>query len=376
MSKLLFLDGVRIQVPAAGDVSAKWCQIFPLGTFHRSDFPKGGITFDAKTLGAMVKNWEAMGRPAKQVNYFHRGASENDGVPNEDKVAAGWIEGLELRDDGLYGLIKWTDRARAHILADELRYLSPEFSLNGTNKLTGRPQGPTLYGAALLNDPFLEVMPKVAASDTTTQADEAEGVTKMELLKLAALLAIAAESATEETIEARIRELNDKAAAGDTEVKSLSDAKVSLSEQVTKLTEQVATVTAEKDAAVKKLADFEQAQKIATVDAFVKARTERAIVTGAKVEALRELALSNLPLAEKLYPLDAKPVVDLSEKGVSSGDAESEKKAAQARLDERVKALRSANPEMKYREATEVALREMPELNTTLFGEGSKTTRA
>lgn len=156
----------------------KWQLIFPLGaTKHRRDFPGGKITFSADFLRTMVRNYEVEGKPDRAVCYFHRGASvPGDTTPIDEKIAAGWIgdlafdeigKSVERKDGpGLYALIRWTERARNYILADEINRLSPEFNTNGTSKATGKEQGPTLYGAALLTDPFLTELPAVAASES------------------------------------------------------------------------------------------------------------------------------------------------------------------------------------------------------------------
>src|SRR6187549_2885252 len=90
-------DGERVEL-AAADAEPKWLLFFPLGvTKHRADFPKEGITFSEQMLRAMASNWEAEGKPERQVNYFHRGAtSARDTTPTEQKVASGWIKGLRL----------------------------------------------------------------------------------------------------------------------------------------------------------------------------------------------------------------------------------------------------------------------------------------
>ena len=59
--------------------------------------------------------------------------------------------------------------AAAAIKADEKRYLSPTWSMSHANRRTGAKGGPWLYGAALLNDPFYDSMPRVAASDTAAR---------------------------------------------------------------------------------------------------------------------------------------------------------------------------------------------------------------
>lgn len=155
-------ESQRLAKLAAGDVEPKWQQLFPMGERHRRDFPGGKTNFDKAFFGTMLANWQAVGKPSLMVDYFHKGPGEEHSIA--DKLASGWIEDLEVRDDGLYGLVKWTEKARGHILADELRYLSPYFAHNATSRLTGKPQGPTLAGAGLLNDPFLQDLPAVAAS--------------------------------------------------------------------------------------------------------------------------------------------------------------------------------------------------------------------
>lgn len=162
MSKLLRLDGLGVAAPGE-EKAPKWNQLFVPGTFHRADFPDGAITFDGAFFARIVENWKREGARPLPVDYFHRGETGDD-LPLEEKLAAGWISDLQVRPDGVWGLIGWTERARGHILADELRYLSPTFSTDGLDRSTGQSQGPTLFGAALLNDPFLKELPRVAAS--------------------------------------------------------------------------------------------------------------------------------------------------------------------------------------------------------------------
>jgi hypothetical protein len=158
-------------MPAIADAAgAKWNMLFPLdGTYTRKDLG-GTVTFDKAWLGTMLKNWVDAGKPKLSTDYWHFGDSDPDVVqPFENKLASGDIVDVELRNDGLYGLIEWTDKARACILSRELKSISPTFFVNGVNRHTGEPQGPTLAGAALLNDPFLQEIPQVAASTNVSK---------------------------------------------------------------------------------------------------------------------------------------------------------------------------------------------------------------
>ena len=206
--KVLVLDhGFEVVRPTGElDLAPKWNKLFPLGSRHRDDFPSGRIDFTPKFLATMVENWKRMGSAALPADYLHRGDIDGD-LPVEQKVASGWIEDLELRDDGLYGLIRWTKRAREYIAADELRYLSPTFSTEAIDRSTGKPQGPTLYGCALLNTPFLTDLPRVAASAVAVppaQPQPAPRATEKQMNKLiCAALGLPGDS-TEEAIVAAV----------------------------------------------------------------------------------------------------------------------------------------------------------------------------
>ena len=154
MSALLQFDATALATVKSAS-GPKWNKLFPSDTTRfRSDFPGGRIDFTPEFLASMVANWQRVGSPGLPVDYSH----------DEKGLASGWIEALDLRDDGLYAAIRWTDAARDAIQADELRYLSPTFAVDGDDSSTGASQGPTLYGAALLNTPFLQDLPRVAAS--------------------------------------------------------------------------------------------------------------------------------------------------------------------------------------------------------------------
>jgi phage I-like protein len=179
-----FFDSLRSNVSAppaslpAAENGQRWNQLFPFGKRYRDDFPDGELEFNDAFFAAMVRNFEKVGADLP-VDYFHRGSSDNSQVRNDDKVAAGWITALKVvkdsadsKQNGLWGLFKWNDKARKQVLADELRYLSPTFVEERVDPTTGEEQGPTLFGAGLLNDPFLQDLPKVAASRNSRSTKE------------------------------------------------------------------------------------------------------------------------------------------------------------------------------------------------------------
>lgn len=132
----------------------KRVQLLRAGEFNYSG-EKLNITKDV--LLSLKKNFEL------NVLKYEDGKLPLDYFHDSDKVAAGWIEGVHLSDDGLelWIDVKWTKPAEEKISHGELRYLSAEFSLDyqlneGSNKF-----GPTLLGAGLTNRPFVKGMKPV-----------------------------------------------------------------------------------------------------------------------------------------------------------------------------------------------------------------------
>lgn len=316
-SVVLLADGQRIELAAAG-AEPKWQMLFPLGaTKYRADFPREGITFSGVVLKTMVSNWEAEGKPERQVNYFHRGStSARDTTPKEEKVASGWIEDIKLSekagelgvDDkgkpkpaGLYAQIRFTPRARAFIDGDEIRYLSPEFTLSRLDPRTGKEQGPTLLGAALLNDPFLTELPRVAASDTPMEGTMAiDGKKLRKRLKLA-------ETATEEEVEAALEK---------------EDAPDEKPVQLAELTDTVTKLSAELQASKAEVAKLNAAQRKSEVEAYVAGLVKAGKVQPAIKENIIKMGEAGGLESIKFFE-NVKPTISLSEQGIT-GSTESD----------------------------------------------------
>ena len=63
--------------------------------------------------------------------------------------AAGWIKAMELRDDGIWGQIEWTESGAAAVAGKEYRYLSPVFTFDKSGQVK------RLLRASLINNPAL-----------------------------------------------------------------------------------------------------------------------------------------------------------------------------------------------------------------------------
>lgn len=221
---------ISIERDAAGRV---WCQLFPLGEWHRADFPNGRIELTTELLTEFIANWKREGSPSLPVDYHH----------DEQNEASGWIEDLRIGASGaLEGAIKWTDDAATLIKADKYRYLSPTWTMAYVSRTSGEKAGPWLYGAALLNDPFFHSMPRVAAS--SADADESTHHPNQEkhmsfLKRMAAALGLP-EDTSEDAMVAACEEMKKAKASAGEETGKLTAALKSASDDTAKLMARVA----------------------------------------------------------------------------------------------------------------------------------------
>lgn len=117
---------------------AKTIRVFPAGEF---DAPRGALAGKGpwRTNAAIASQLIARIRSRSNeipVDYEHQLLlSEQNGQP---APAAGWLDPQSFRWDehavepGVIASVRWTERARAYIAADEYRYLSPVFTHDQT----------------------------------------------------------------------------------------------------------------------------------------------------------------------------------------------------------------------------------------------------
>lgn len=334
-----------LRADATGDAAApKWQMLFPLGTFHNGGWPKEGITIDPAFCETMVANWKKRGNPALPVDYLHRGAF--DDLPVDQQIASGWIENLEARADGLWAQVKWTPKARELIAADEYRFLSPEFHLKGIDAHTGKPQGPTLVGAGLLNRPAFQEMPRVAAAavQPAVPAAPENFMNKSAIIALLAKAGTVLEpTITDEAAQAALTKHFDDIAAAKTAAAAkeaavlLAKANTDASEKALKA--QIEELTLDKAKLGVRVAQIEKVNFDTGVDALLKrAASEGRITAAAAQKGVRELA-DKLGLTAATEFVDTFPkgtVVPLGVLGhgdVGSGGQLVDLKALQAKYD-------------------------------------------
>lgn len=362
--RIVLDDGEPVAKPEGA--TPKWQKLFPMNvTKFRGDFPDGRLQFTREMLGKLVAN--AKGIIAKghqiQVNYHHLGGDSLDPkIPLENTVAAGWIQDVELREDGGWALMAWTERARKFIESDELKYLSPEFYLEYLNRDTGKPQGPTLVGAALTNTPFLKELPRVAASDLPLTAEPSanSGAMRMDKKKVCAALGLAEDTA-EDVVFAKLSEMSQASK----KLSDVGDAGVKLVETRTALVK----MTEQFEAVSKEVNELKTVQRQGEIKTFCDKLVAEHRLDPKVREGVEALGQKHGIEAIKFYE-NAAPIRTSGEVGLR-GEAptgEDKKMAAQTRLDDRIMELRKKDPTLKFRDAHALALADMKDVRDLLYG--------
>lgn len=86
--------------------------------------------------------------------------------PARGGMAAGWIDRVEVADDGLYAYIRYTEKALAEIKDGGWGYRSPGFDAEQDEEGFWRPR--RLSEVSLVNDPAIAGMPPIQASTSAT----------------------------------------------------------------------------------------------------------------------------------------------------------------------------------------------------------------
>jgi phage I-like protein len=175
-----------------------WHQIVPIGEWPIHVQRAGGRrerlvqVIDAPALDAMVRNFN------REILIDYEHFSHDLSKPT---TAAGWIQEVQRRADGLYARNRWSARGKADIEGGTYRYISAEFSGSDLEQLgEGRVRPRALTGAGLTNRPNIPTTP---LSNRSPQG----GSTQDEnMINIANALGLGQE-ATEDTICAKITEL-------------------------------------------------------------------------------------------------------------------------------------------------------------------------
>jgi len=205
-------------------------QILRTGEFSHPDY--GHFTIDKNYLLSLVSNFKNKVRKIDlAVDYKH----------DNDDVAAGWFQDVQLSEDGekLLAKVDWTPNGQKVLSDREFRYLSAEF-IDEYKDDDGKSYGPTLLGAGLTNRPFVKGMAPVVQLSEKPKTKEGEStMTEAEKKEFDELKAANKKLQDEKDAEAKkLSEANTKLKAQ--EDKDASDAKEKkLSEKKAKFDEKL-----------------------------------------------------------------------------------------------------------------------------------------
>lgn len=127
-----------------------WIHVSPEGAWegHQS----GAFELDASTFAECIRALRACETPPP-VDYDHASLRPLDGAPTP---AAGYILDLEARDDGLWALAEFTNRAAEMVRGGEYRFCSGVFMWDAADRKTGEPIPCQLDSIGLTNKPFID----------------------------------------------------------------------------------------------------------------------------------------------------------------------------------------------------------------------------
>lgn len=248
-------DGAPFSLSADG-----WIMLVPKGRYpgtlrrcedNKEEYELILQDFDDTALAAMVESWnkrkasEGENFPGLLVDFDH--FSHDESKPTE---AAGWIEDVAIREDGLWGMPRWSVLGKSKLEGGIYRLVSPvlsNFDVVSTDKVNGksvmRPK--VLERLALTNDPALRGMPPVSNRNAAT-TDKDNG---MDFKKLLCKLLGLPDTATDD-------EINSAAETAAGSLAAARNADCAKPEEVAKMRATITALTAAGDTARNRVSDL------------------------------------------------------------------------------------------------------------------------
>lgn len=373
------------------DGELHWIQAFPFGEYEHP--LHGKIVMTPERAARFAANFHNGVRGTEiDIDYDHK---TNDGR------AAGWVKNAEVRDDGLYIAVSWTDAAKQAIAAGEYRYFSPEFADAWTHPKTGITHRDVLFGGGITNRPFLKDILPINMSEVIRLNTTGESVDPKELAKLLGLPEDTPEAEVMAALATRLSQTEggeggDGGGSGDgngeggegTEGQppgtegtppvteppgqegSNADPIAASETQLKKLAETnpaIATMLAERDETRKRLAKLEASNRLSEVTIQLnELKTDKATIAPAVLEELKGIGVM-LPkqLSDKVFAVvkkfvDGDAVIQLGE-GPSSRPGSGGQSAAK-RFEDKINAAMKADDKLSYADAAVAVAADEPEL--------------
>lgn len=134
-----------------------WIHVAPEGSWE--GHPDGAFTLTTAGFESCIYDAERRATP-QSVDYEHASLYPT----GEPTPAAGYVQKLERRADGLWALVEFTERAATMIKAGEYRFCSGVFAFERRDRQTGDVIPCMLDSIALTNRPFIDGQEPIALS--------------------------------------------------------------------------------------------------------------------------------------------------------------------------------------------------------------------
>ncbi len=202
---------------------------------------------DETALKNMLRNFEQDQKENRMLllDYDHESHDMS-----KRTTAAGWIQNMQIRPDGLWGQVKWTNQGEQDVNGGHYRFISPTFAMSKSDILSTengveRIRPSLLLDAALTNKPNLRGMQPLTNRNFTSEAATSEpnkqtnqGVTMMDYkAQLLKLLGLAAD-ATDQEISDAIAKSQQSSQAATNRVAELTKSNTEKDEQIKTLNTQ------------------------------------------------------------------------------------------------------------------------------------------
>lgn len=300
-------------------------EIMRTGNWKHPEY--GDLVITDNTLDNIIINFNDRVRGVDIAIDLEHGESSYKGE------AAGWIKRLEKKDGRLLAEIDWTKLGKEKLKDKIYQYFSPEFKFVYQDAETGKIHNNVLFGGSLTNRPFIKKMnPVMLSEDINTNHCEYIELTKKEdennmnpeLMKVLKL----DEKATDKQVIEAINKLQESSVKLD-----------ELNKSVETLTNDNNELKKENETLTTKLSEVNKTKSTVEEDNIKlseKVKNIESQLLNAEWEKVSSIALSEgkltqkmLPVYEKSFKVDPEatkemmkvlePVIDLSEKGSSTG---------------------------------------------------------
>lgn len=134
----------------------KEIHVLPKGSFETR--PYGTMVIDDGIMTQMVANFDKKVRKAVPVDVDHDGGK-----------AAGWIQKLVMKEDGLWAEVEWNKYGKDLLKEKIYKLFSPEWSFDYVDPQHSTHHGAVLIAGSLTNRPLFKNLEAIVASETDSK---------------------------------------------------------------------------------------------------------------------------------------------------------------------------------------------------------------